>query len=77
MAEDDWVPEACTLPTVEQPLRRRKFDDLFAQDVLTLTHEPPTRVRLELRPDLAVAVRAAGLAVKETSCCSFFTFELP
>jgi hypothetical protein len=25
-----WVPEACTLPTVEQPFRVAEFDDLFA-----------------------------------------------
>jgi hypothetical protein len=29
-AETRWVPEACTLPTVEQPLRVAEFDDLFA-----------------------------------------------
>jgi hypothetical protein len=73
---DDWVPEACTLPTVEQPLRRAEFDDLFTRDVLAVVRESPHRVRLQLRPDDAVAARAAGLAVKETGCCSFFTFEL-
>jgi hypothetical protein len=71
MAEDDWVPEACNLPTVEQPLRRAEFDDLFAQDILTVTQESPQRVRLELRADPDAAARAAGLAVKETGCCSF------
>ena len=25
-----WVPEACTLPTVEQPVRVAEFDELFA-----------------------------------------------
>ena len=28
--EGGWVPEACTLPTVEQPLRLIEFDELFA-----------------------------------------------
>ena len=28
-----WVPEACTLPTVEQPLRVAEFDELFATAV--------------------------------------------
>ena len=23
---DDWVPDACTLPTLEHPLRRAEFD---------------------------------------------------
>lgn len=73
---DDWVPEACTLPTVEQPLRRAEFDDLFTHDVLGVFRESPGRLQLQLRPDASVAARAAGLAVQETGCCSFFTFDL-
>lgn len=76
MAEDDWVPAACTLPTVEQPLRRAEFDDLFAHDALSVAQKSSQQLRLELRADPNVAARAAGLAVKETGCCSFFTFEL-
>ena len=26
-----WVPQACTLPTVQQPLRVAEFDGLFAR----------------------------------------------
>lgn len=73
---DDWVPDACTLPTVEQPVRRSEFDDLFANDVLSVFLESPNRIRLEMRPDPATASRAADLAVKETGCCSFFSFQL-
>ena len=73
---DDWVPRACTLPTVDQPLRRAEFDELFSRDVLAVHRETPRRIRLELRPDPEVASRAAGLAVKETGCCSFFAFDL-
>lgn len=76
ISEDDWVPASCTLPTAEQPLRRREFDDLFAQDVLAVSQTSPVEVRFELRADPDVASRAAGLAAKETGCCSFFTFEL-
>ncbi|MTD15755.1 hypothetical protein GIS00_17615 [Nakamurella sp. YIM 132087] len=70
-----WVPSACTLPTTEQPLRAAEFDEVFATDVLAV-HAGPDEVRLELRPDAGVAARVAGLAVRETSCCSFFTFDL-
>lgn len=28
-----WVPQSCTLPTVEQPLRVAEFDALFATAV--------------------------------------------
>jgi hypothetical protein len=76
MAEDDWVPAACSLSTAEQPLRRAECDDLFAQDVVSVTQESPRRVRLELRADPDAAARAARLAVQETGCCSLFTFEL-
>ncbi len=76
IVQDDWVPAACTLPTVEQPLRRAEFDDLFAKDVLSMEQTLAQEVRLELRAEPDVAARAAGLAAKETGCCSFFTFDL-
>ncbi|KQY57383.1 MULTISPECIES: hypothetical protein [unclassified Nocardioides] len=76
LIHDDWVPEACTLPTVEQPVRRSEFDDLFARDVLAVFRESPNRIRLELRSDPATAARAADLAAKEAGCCSFFSFQL-
>jgi hypothetical protein len=73
---DGWVPAACTLPAVEQPLRREEFDTMFAADGLAVRRESPRRLRLELRPDAEVASRAAGLAMKEVGCCSFFAFDL-
>jgi hypothetical protein len=76
LANDDWVPEACTLPTVEQPLRRAEFDALFAEDVTGVDRVSGERLRFELRAHPEAAARAAGLAVKETGCCSFFTFDL-
>ena len=76
LADDDWVPEACTLPTVEQPLRRAEFDALFAEDVTNVERVSSERVRLELRAHPEAAARAAGLAMKETGCCSFFAFGL-
>jgi hypothetical protein len=76
IVQDDWVPTACTLPTVEQPLRRAEFDDLFAQDVLSVAQTSPQEVRFQLRAEPEVAARAASLGMKETGCCSFFTFGL-
>ncbi|MBE1878349.1 hypothetical protein IHE71_21880 [Myceligenerans sp. TRM 65318] len=76
MADDGWVPGACTLPTVERPLRRAEFDDLFALDVLAVIRESATRTRIDLRPDPETAARAATLAVREAGCCSFLTFDL-
>ncbi|WP_439658863.1 hypothetical protein ACSHWB_41835 [Lentzea sp. HUAS TT2] len=71
---ETWAPEACTLPTAERPFRVAEFDELFASGV---RHRPErTRLVLELEPRPEVAARAADLAVRETGCCSFFTFEL-
>jgi hypothetical protein len=68
--------EACVLPSAEQPLRLAEFDDLFATAVRAVDRTDPTRLRLDLRPEPAVAARAADLVVRETQCCSFFTFTL-
>ncbi len=71
-----WVPQACTLPTVEQPLRIAAFDQLLSGAVRGAQRTGPTRLHLDLRPDPRVAGQAAELAAAETSCCSFFTFTL-
>ena len=74
--EPAWVPDACTLPTAEQPLRLAEFDALFAADV-TDVQQPATDIALlTLRPDASVAARAADLTARETACCSFFEFTL-
>lgn len=71
-----WVPESCTLPTAQQPLRAADFGRFFAGAVLGVERTAPTGVRLELEPGPRAAARAAELAAAEVSCCSFFTFTL-
>lgn len=44
----DWVPEACTLPTAQQPLRRAEFDELFASAVDNTERLSPQHLRLTL-----------------------------
>ncbi|GAA1745067.1 hypothetical protein [Luedemannella helvata] len=71
-----WVPDACTLPTAERPLRLAEFDELFTRAVrggerLGARH---LRVTLAGGPDLAESVR--DLAARETECCSFFDFTV-
>ncbi|TDD86669.1 hypothetical protein E1293_09135 [Actinomadura darangshiensis] len=75
-AGQDWVPTACTLPTVEQPLRMAAFDTFFAEAVTEVRRAGPERVQMVLRADPEIAGRAAELAAHETGCCSFFTFTL-
>jgi hypothetical protein len=74
--EPTWVPDACTLPTTEQPLRLAEFDALFAADVTDVQQPSADTALLTLRPDASVAARAADLTARETACCSFFEFTL-
>jgi hypothetical protein len=69
-----WVPEECTLPTVEQPGRAREFYDLVAAS--SVERPAAGHLRLGLAPTPEVAARVAALAVREASCCLFFTFTL-
>jgi hypothetical protein len=71
-----WVPQECTLPTVERPVRVAEFDRLFTDAVRVADRPDPTRLMLELEPTAEVAVEAAGLVARETACCGFFTFTL-
>jgi len=79
MTNLDWVaPDACTLPTTDQPLRVAEFDSLFARTFVCTTSLSSTQARLELTgPDsAALAGRVGDLAARETACCSFFAFEV-
>src|SRR4051794_17142085 len=73
MNETVWVPDACTLPTVERPLRLAEFDDLFATALLGQQRISPTRLQWYLDP--AAQERARDLTARESSCCSFFAFS--
>jgi hypothetical protein len=64
------------LPTPQRPLRLAEFDELFTTAVWSVERLDRRQVRLELAPEAAVAARAADLLVRETQCCSFFTFTL-
>jgi hypothetical protein len=70
------IPDSCTLPTAERPLRVADFDRFFAGSVRAVGRPEPARLRLELEPGPQTAARAAELAAAEASCCSFFTFVL-
>jgi hypothetical protein len=70
------VPEVCTLPTVEQPLRLAEFQDLFAAAVRGVESVADTRLRLYLTGPDGVEATVRDLAARETQCCSFFTFTI-
>ena len=67
---------SCTLPTAERPLRAAEWGDLLASAATGIRRTAAQQVTVRLRPDPAVAARAGDLAVRETQCCSFFTFGL-
>ncbi|MFF0533150.1 hypothetical protein ACFYT3_32895 [Nocardia amikacinitolerans] len=70
---EGWVPHACTLPTAEQPIRIAEFDRFFAESARTARRTG--RARLELVLDPAAEAVARDLAARESSCCSFFSFD--
>ncbi|MBA2739928.1 MAG: hypothetical protein H0U47_09755, partial [Nocardioidaceae bacterium] len=50
---------------MEQPSRLAEFDAVFATAVRTVERVDESRIRLDLRPDPAVAARVADLLVRE------------
>jgi hypothetical protein len=67
-----WVPDACTLPTVERPFRATEFDQLFATSLRSTERISPTHRRLVFDPDAEATAR--DLCARESECCAFFTF---
>ncbi|MGW3888337.1 hypothetical protein ACWD69_06595 [Micromonospora chokoriensis] len=71
-----WVPESCTLPTAERPLRLAEFDQFFTDAVRGLDRLSAQHLRLHLDGSTQVEETARDLTARESSCCSFFTFGL-
>lgn len=71
-----WVPEACSLPSAEQPLRVAEFDGLFASALRGSVRRGSTWLRLLLVGDTEVGARIRDLVARESQCCSFFTFDV-
>jgi hypothetical protein len=61
---------------VEQPLRVREFDELFAEALVGVDRVGPTRLRMALAGGAAIAERARDLTARESECCSFFSFAI-
>lgn len=68
------VPDACTLPTVERPLRLAEFDELFATAVRGVEQVAAGHVRMSLAGPAGLAETVRDLTARETECCSFFSF---
>src|SRR6187551_302297 len=70
------IPDACTLPTVERPLRLAEFDALFATAVRQVDTLGPTHARMRLTGPAGLAATVRDLTARETECCSFFAFAV-
>jgi thioredoxin len=68
--------DACTLPTAEQPLREAEFDALFASALRGVERPAPAWLRLILDAGDGVEATTRDLTARESSCCSFFDFQL-
>jgi len=72
----EWVPDACTLPTTERPLRQAEFDDLFANTVDKSERLSRQHLRLTLTGPADLQATVQDLAARENECCSFFAFTV-
>ncbi|MEU7874638.1 hypothetical protein [Dactylosporangium sp. NPDC049140] len=70
------VPDACTLPTAEQPLRLAEFDALFTSAVRDVEAVSATHARMWLTGPPGLESMVRDLAAREAACCSFFTFTI-
>jgi hypothetical protein len=70
------VPDACTLPTAERPLRLAEFDHLFATAVHDVEAVSRTHARLRLAGPDGLTAWVRDLTARETECCSFFAFTI-
>ncbi|SCG65169.1 hypothetical protein [Micromonospora inositola] len=71
-----WVPDACTLPTAERPLRLTEFDQFFAEAVRGIDRLSAQHLRLQLDGAEQVEDTARNLTARESSCCPFFAFDI-
>jgi hypothetical protein len=74
MVEESWVPDACTLPSAERPLRVAEFDALFERALRSVERLDRRRLRLVVGGMWEAELR--DLIARESSCCSFFTFTV-
>ncbi len=73
---DSRVPDTCTLPTAEQPVRVAEFEDLFASGLRRVDRVDATHLVLEFDPSRVPADALRDLVARESRCCSFFAFTV-
>ncbi|MFD7966588.1 hypothetical protein ACFV5J_37970 [Streptomyces zaomyceticus] len=76
MSDPAWVPQSCTLPTEERPLRVAEWDALFAERLTSLARLGPLRLHLDLAGGPGIEEQVRDLSEREGGCCSFFGFTV-
>ncbi|WP_409347728.1 cation diffusion facilitator family transporter [Luteipulveratus flavus] len=66
------VPDACTLPTAERPLRTAELGALLERALRGARRDD--RLRMVLSFDAAARDEVDDLVAREQQCCSFFSF---
>ncbi|PZG02471.1 hypothetical protein [Micromonospora deserti] len=74
--DDAWVPQACTLPTAQRPLRVAEFEEFLGEAVRHADRPSAGHLRLRLDGAARVAEWARALTARESACCAFFAFDL-
>ena len=70
------VPDACSLPTSEQPLRVAEFESLFDRAVESVVRVDDRHLRIDLRGGPGLEAQVRDLAARENGCCGFFGFTV-
>lgn len=70
------VPDACTLPTAEQPIRQAEFATLCSTALSQAERIDAQHLRLTLAGGADLADTVRDLAARESECCSFFDFTV-
>ncbi len=70
------IPDACMLPTAEQPLRLVVLDALFTAAVRGVELAGSTHARIRLTGPDGLEATVRDLAAWEMQCCSFFTYTV-
>lgn len=68
--------DACTLPTAERPFRLAEFGALFKGSVREVARLTDDSVRMHLVGSADLLDRVQDLTERESSCCSFFSFQI-
>jgi hypothetical protein len=69
------IPHSCTLPTAERPVRLAEFDTLLGS-AASAERDDATHLTFYFDDVEGLEARARDLTARESSCCSFFDFNV-